>query len=140
MWYKTAKQGSVWSRISPDAENIFDALLDNATKINKDKKYIILNPKQILNDGQLSDFMSLIEKRKKDSTLIGGLIGTEGSHALDGELENIKKLYDHGFRMMSLHHFFDVFDLLLINLWNREDNFLTSCYGKPNCQKGILST
>jgi len=40
MWYKTAKQGSVWSRISPDAENIFDALLDNATKINKDKKYI----------------------------------------------------------------------------------------------------
>jgi hypothetical protein len=40
MWYKTAKQGSVWSRISPDAENIFDALLDNATKINNEKKYI----------------------------------------------------------------------------------------------------
>ena len=40
MWYKTAKQGSVWSRISPDAENIFDALLDNATKINNGKKYI----------------------------------------------------------------------------------------------------
>ena len=54
-----------------------------------------------------SDLSHFIEKRKKDSTLIGGLIGTEGSHALDGELENIKKLYDHGFRMMSLHHFFD---------------------------------
>ena len=38
-------------------------LLSNS--INKDKKYIILNPKQILNDGQLSDFKSLIEKRKK---------------------------------------------------------------------------
>ena len=40
-----------------------EILLSNS--INKDKKYIILNPKQILNDGQLSDFKSLIEKRKK---------------------------------------------------------------------------
>jgi len=40
-----------------------EILLSNS--INKDKRYIILNPKQILNDGQLSDFKSLIEKRKK---------------------------------------------------------------------------
>ena len=40
-----------------------EILLSNS--INKDKKYVILNPKQILNDGQLSDFKSLIEKRKK---------------------------------------------------------------------------
>ena len=40
-----------------------EILLSNS--INKDKKYIILNPKQILNDGQLSNFVSLIEKRKK---------------------------------------------------------------------------
>ena len=40
-----------------------EILLSNS--INKDKKYIILNPKQILNEEQLSDFMSLIERRKK---------------------------------------------------------------------------
>ena len=40
-----------------------EILLSNS--INKDKKYIILNPKQILNDGQLSDFKSLIARRKK---------------------------------------------------------------------------
>ena len=40
-----------------------EILLSNS--INKDKKYIILNPRQILNDEQLSDFKSLIEKRKK---------------------------------------------------------------------------
>ena len=40
-----------------------EILLSNS--INKNKKYIILNPKQILNDEQLSDFMSLIERRKK---------------------------------------------------------------------------
>ena len=65
------------------------------------------NPNDLMLIKSKSDLSNFIEKRKKDSTLIGGLIGTEGSHALDGELENIKKLYDHGFRMMSLHHFFD---------------------------------
>jgi len=52
----------------------------------------------------------LIEwKNRRQSTpkLIGALLGTEGSHALDGDLKNIQVLYDHGFRMMSLQHFFD---------------------------------
>ena len=40
-----------------------EILLSNS--IDKDKKYIILNPKQILNDEQLSAFKSLIERRKK---------------------------------------------------------------------------
>ena len=40
-----------------------EILLSNS--INKDKKYIILNPKQILNGGQLSNFKSLIARRKK---------------------------------------------------------------------------
>jgi microsomal dipeptidase-like Zn-dependent dipeptidase len=35
------------------------------------------------------------------------LLGTEGSHALDGKLENVQRLFDAGFRMMSLQHFFD---------------------------------
>ena len=39
--------------------------------------------------------------------MVGGLIGTEGSHALDGELKNVQTLYDAGLRMMSLQHFFD---------------------------------
>nr|MBC8225800.1 membrane dipeptidase [Gammaproteobacteria bacterium] len=31
----------------------------------------------------------------------------EGSHALDGDLKNIERLFNEGFRMMSLQHFFD---------------------------------
>ena len=42
-----------------------EILLSNS--INKDKKYIILNPKQILNDGQLSDFRVLLKKEKKEN-------------------------------------------------------------------------
>lgn len=38
MWYKTAKQGSVWSRIGPDAEAQFDELIKQATKRSGNKK------------------------------------------------------------------------------------------------------
>lgn len=53
------------------------------------------------------DLKAFLTKRESNPKLVGGLIGTEGSHALDGSLNNIQRLYDHGFRMMSLHHFFD---------------------------------
>jgi microsomal dipeptidase-like Zn-dependent dipeptidase len=50
---------------------------------------------------------SWFERRKSNPKLVGALLGTEGSHALDGKLENVKVLFDRGFRMMSLQHFFD---------------------------------
>ena len=53
------------------------------------------------------DLNNFMQKRSINKSFVGGLIGTEGSHALDGDLENVKRLYDVGFRMMSLHHFFD---------------------------------
>ena len=58
----------------------------------------------ILNQHDLKDF---IQKRGNNPKMVGGLIGTEGSHALDGKLENIEVLFAKGFRMMSLQHFFD---------------------------------
>ena len=53
------------------------------------------------------DLAEFLQRRQSNPTLIGGLLGTEGSHALDGDLANIQRLYNHGFRMMSLQHFFD---------------------------------
>lgn len=54
-----------------------------------------------------SDLEKVLEARKKGRAAVGGLMATEGSHALEGAIENVSKLYDEGFRMMSLHHFFD---------------------------------
>ncbi len=54
-----------------------------------------------------ADLHAVIDARAKGETVTGGLMATEGSHALDGSLENIQSLYDEGFRMMGLHHFFD---------------------------------
>lgn len=54
-----------------------------------------------------SDLRALLAQRLDGNLIVGALLGTEGSHALDGELENIERLYAAGFRMMSLQHFFD---------------------------------
>ena len=53
------------------------------------------------------DLAEFLQRRQSSPTLIGGLLGTEGSHALDGDLANIQRLFNRGFRMMSLQHFFD---------------------------------
>ena len=54
-----------------------------------------------------ADLEYFLSQRQSNSLLVGGLLGTEGSHALDGDLDNISRLYNSGFRMMSLQHFFD---------------------------------
>jgi microsomal dipeptidase-like Zn-dependent dipeptidase len=54
-----------------------------------------------------SDLESYLERRKTDSTITAGFLGIEGAHALDGELANIDRLFDAGFRMMAPTHFFD---------------------------------
>jgi len=54
-----------------------------------------------------SDLETVLSARANGTPVTGGLMATEGSHALDGSLENIRNLYDEGFRMMGLHHFFD---------------------------------
>lgn len=53
-----------------------------------------------------TDLKNFLERRKTEK-IIGGFLGIEGAHALDGKVENIDVLFDAGFRMMSPAHFFD---------------------------------
>jgi microsomal dipeptidase-like Zn-dependent dipeptidase len=53
------------------------------------------------------DLEAVLAKREAGTPIVGALIGTEGSHALDAKIDNVDRLYDAGFRMMSLQHFFD---------------------------------
>ena len=39
--------------------------------------------------------------------IAAGFLGIEGAHALEGNVANVARLYDAGFRMMSPSHFFD---------------------------------
>jgi microsomal dipeptidase-like Zn-dependent dipeptidase len=65
------------------------------------------NPNDLMIIKSKADLALFSSKRRSNATFVGGLIGTEGSHALDGRLENVQTLFDAGFRMMSLQHFFD---------------------------------
>ena len=58
------------------------------------------------------DLIAALQMRSKTNSngadkLVLGLLGIEGCHCLEGKLENVKGLYDAGYRMISLHHFFD---------------------------------
>lgn len=54
-----------------------------------------------------ADLDALLAAREKGSRQIGGLLGIEGSHPLEGEIANVEKLHAAGYRLMGLHHFFD---------------------------------
>jgi microsomal dipeptidase-like Zn-dependent dipeptidase len=53
------------------------------------------------------DLARYLIRRRADPNITAGLLGIEGAHALDGKLENLATLYDAGFRMIGLAHFFD---------------------------------
>ncbi|PZX55964.1 microsomal dipeptidase-like Zn-dependent dipeptidase [Algoriphagus ratkowskyi] len=54
-----------------------------------------------------TDLNKLIAARKNDKSVIGGMLGIEGAHALEGEIENLDRVYAAGVRMIGLTHFFD---------------------------------
>ena len=54
-----------------------------------------------------AELQALLDQRAQGQQQVGALLGTEGSHALDGQIEHIEDLYNAGFRMMGLQHFFD---------------------------------
>ncbi|MEO1243357.1 MAG: dipeptidase [Pseudomonadota bacterium] len=59
-------------------------------------------------DGNFIFVKSKIDLRSAlDRNVLAGVYGVEGAHPLEGELENLDRLYDAGLRVMGLQHFFD---------------------------------
>jgi microsomal dipeptidase-like Zn-dependent dipeptidase len=88
--------------------NTWDSLTERALfQASKAHKLVDEFPQQVTLITSKSTLSQFIVQRKTNPKLLGMLLGTEGSHALDGDLSNIQRLYNNGFRMMSLQHFFD---------------------------------
>lgn len=64
-------------------------------------------PEQVRVIRTAQDLKVALTTRNSENRLVAALLATEGSHALGGKLANIRTLYDAGYRMMGLHHFFD---------------------------------
>jgi len=84
--------------------NLFNRAIYQCKKLHRFAKrfndqFIIVKSK--------SDFQSLLDSRKTDSNVVGGLLGIEGGHCLEGKIENLDKLYEAGVRMLGPTHFFD---------------------------------
>lgn len=54
-----------------------------------------------------ADLDALLKARAEGEQVLGALLGSEGGHPLEGDLANLDTLYDAGFRLMGLTHFFD---------------------------------
>lgn len=53
------------------------------------------------------DLQAFITAWSQDSHRVAAILATEGLHPLEGKLENVDRLYDAGFRITGLTHFFD---------------------------------
>lgn len=54
-----------------------------------------------------ADLERYTRERADSPAQTAGLLGIEGAQVLEGRLENVQRLFDAGFRMMSPSHFFD---------------------------------
>ena len=64
-------------------------------------------PDQITLITSLADLEAHLAARAVGSKAVGGLLGIEGAHPLEGNLANMDKLEAAGHRVIGLHHFFD---------------------------------
>jgi microsomal dipeptidase-like Zn-dependent dipeptidase len=53
------------------------------------------------------DLEDFLNDRITEPKLIGTMLSLEGVHALEGKMDNLDLLYDAGYRMIGLVHFFD---------------------------------
>lgn len=70
-----------------------------------------------------ADLDAVLAARAAGDNIVGGLLGIEGGHPLEGDIANLDRLEDAGYRVIALQHFFD--NELGGTLHSRENNGLT---------------
>jgi microsomal dipeptidase-like Zn-dependent dipeptidase len=88
---------SSWLNLTERA--IYQASRLQEASARSNGKLVILRTRQ--------DVTNFLERRKTETEIVGGFLGLEGAHALEGETANLDRLYDAGFRMIGMAHFFD---------------------------------
>ena len=88
---------AAWTNLTERALYQSRRLHDAAARSNG--KLVILKTKD--------DVMKFLERRKTEKDVVAGFLGIEGAHALSGDVNNLDKLYNAGFRMIGITHFFD---------------------------------
>lgn len=69
------------------------------------------------------DLETMLDLRDRGVIMVGGILGIEGAHPLEGNLENLDAIQAAGYRIVGLQHFFD--NELGGSLHGESDNGLT---------------
>ena len=88
---------AAWSSLKARALHQATKLHETAARSNG--QLIVIESKQ--------DIAQFIEDKKTHPKRVAGFLGIEGTHPLEGDIANVDALYDAGFRMFGLTHFFD---------------------------------
>lgn len=78
--------------------------LDQAERLNA---MAAKAPDQLVVVRNVAELNRVIAARAEGAQTVAGLLGAEGGHVLEGEIANLDALYDAGFRLLGLTHFFD---------------------------------
>ncbi len=97
-WLALSERQPLANLSSLTGRAVFQAEKLHKFAANSNGKLVVIKTKR--------DLQNFLERRKTEK-IVGGWLGIEGSHALDGKLENIDVLFEAGIRMMSPSHFFD---------------------------------
>jgi microsomal dipeptidase-like Zn-dependent dipeptidase len=94
-----------WARLSSCAwQGPLCRALDQAARL---RAFVEASDGQLLLIRDLADLAKLLERRRNDPQVVGALLGAEGAHAMQGDPANLDALFEAGFRMIGLTHFFD---------------------------------
>ncbi len=55
----------------------------------------------------IGDLDEVLRRRAAGETIVGGMLGIEGAHPLEGDMANLLRLESAGYRLIGLQHFFD---------------------------------
>lgn len=86
-----------WFSLYERAVDQCEALHQFAKK--SDDKFFVIHDK--------TELETFLKARSSNRSLAAGYLGVEGGHCLEGNLENVDRLWEAGVRMMGPTHFFD---------------------------------
>jgi len=55
----------------------------------------------------IGDLEEVLRRRADGEHIVGGMLGIEGAHPLEGDMANLLRLESAGYRLIGLQHFFD---------------------------------
>ncbi len=94
--------GQLWPL--PTWSSLYERALHQARKLHRFQERA---------EGQLriirteADLDALMERKLAGEPVVGGLLGLEGAHALEGDIGKLDGLVEAGYRLIALQHFFD---------------------------------